>query len=80
MKLISEKRNFNNQTVAFIWHPAKQLDLPVWQVYVFCVAKDNKVILVRDKGEDRFTLPEGEQRREKKPKRQPKEKPKKRPK
>ena len=59
MKLISEKRNFNNQTVAFIWHPAKQLDLPVWQVYVFCVAKENKIVLIRDKGEDRFTLPGG---------------------
>ena len=56
MKAISEKRNFNNKTVTFIWHPAKQLDLPVWQVYVFCVTKDNKVVLVRDKGEDRFTL------------------------
>ncbi len=59
MKAISEKRNFNNKTVTFIWHPTKQLDLPVWQVYVFCVTKDNKVVLVRDKGEDRFTLPGG---------------------
>ena len=56
MKAISEKRNFDNKTVTFIWHPAKRLDLPVWQVYVFCVTKDNKVVLVRDKGEDRFTL------------------------
>ena len=59
MKAISEKRNFNNKTITFIWHPAKQLDLPVWQVYVFCVTKDNKVVLVRDKWEDRFTLPGG---------------------
>lgn len=59
MKAISEKRNFNNKTITFIWHPAKQLDLPVWQVYVFCVTKDNKVVLVRDKGENRFTLPGG---------------------
>jgi ADP-ribose pyrophosphatase YjhB (NUDIX family) len=59
MKPISEKRNLNNKAVTFIWHPDKQLDLPVWQVYVFCVAKDNKVVLVRDKGEDRFTLPGG---------------------
>ena len=62
MKAISEKRNFNNKTITFIWHPAKRLDLPVWQVYVFCVTKDNKVVLVRDKGEDRFTLPGGRTR------------------
>lgn len=80
MKAISEKRNFNNKTVTFIWHPAKRLGLPVWQVYVFCVTKDNKVVLVRDKGENRSLCREAEQRREKKLKRQPKEKPKKRPK
>lgn len=52
----------DNQKVTFIWHPDELLDLNQFkatQVYGFCVTKDKLVCLVRDKGEERFTLPGG---------------------
>lgn len=46
----------------FIWHPSKLLNTSEYkptQIYGFCVTKDNLVCLVRDKNEERFTLPGG---------------------
>ena len=52
----------SEQKTTFIWHPDKLLDLKEYkatQVYGFCITKDKLVCLVRDKGEQRFTLPGG---------------------
>jgi ADP-ribose pyrophosphatase YjhB (NUDIX family) len=42
--------------IKYIWHPGViPDDIPIQQVYGFCVSKDNLVCLVRDKEEQRFT-------------------------
>ena len=49
----------SEQKVTYIWHPNKLLDVVEFkptQIYGFCKSKDNLVCLVRDKGEERFTL------------------------
>jgi ADP-ribose pyrophosphatase YjhB (NUDIX family) len=46
----------------FIFHPSKLLDVNEYkptQIYGFCKTSDNLVCLVRDKDEERFTLPGG---------------------
>lgn len=46
----------------FIWHSSKLLDVTEYkptQIYGFCKTSDNLVCLVRDKDEERFTLPGG---------------------
>ncbi|MBU1129929.1 NUDIX hydrolase [Patescibacteria group bacterium] len=49
----------NNKTT-FTWHPNKILNnIKPFQVYGFCLNKNNLIALVRDKGENRFTLPGG---------------------
>ncbi len=50
----------NDQKVDFTWHPGEILkDVILHQVYGFLVTNDNLAVLVRDKGEKRFTLPGG---------------------
>lgn len=55
--------NFRNtQVITFKWHPSELLDVNEFkptQIYGFCKTKDNLVCLVRDKDEERFTLPGG---------------------
>lgn len=46
--------------VTYIWHPGViPENIPVQQVYGFAITKENKICLVRDKGETRFTPPGG---------------------
>lgn len=56
------KHEQSKQKVTFIWHPDELLDLKehkATQVYGFCMTQDKLACLVRDKGEERFTLPGG---------------------
>lgn len=41
------------------WHTTKIAGLKVLQAYVFAITKNDKVLLVRDYDEERFTLPGG---------------------
>lgn len=47
-------------SIYFTWHPGRILgDVKSFQVYGFCLNREGKVCLVRDKDETRFTLPGG---------------------
>jgi len=51
--------SMSNKTT-FTWHSNKILNnVKPFQVYGFCLNKNNLIVLVRDKGESRFTLPGG---------------------
>lgn len=44
----------------FTWYPEKIIEgLKVHMVYGFCLNKESKIVLVRDRDEERFTLPGG---------------------
>ena len=50
------------KNVTFVWHPQKLLDVNEYkptQVYGFCKTSENLMCLVKDKDEERFTLPGG---------------------
>jgi 8-oxo-dGTP diphosphatase len=50
----------NNNKIIFYWHPGIILEnIQLGSIYGFCLNKDKKVVLTRDKGEIRFTLPGG---------------------
>lgn len=54
------EQEIGGRKVIFVWHDKKILpNVPIWQVYGFNLTPDKKVVLVRDKGETRFTLPGG---------------------
>ena len=50
-----------DEIVTFRWHDETMVPGVLQaQIYGFCVTPDKRVILVRDSGEDRFTLPGGQ--------------------
>lgn len=58
--LITSTVKMDNDNVTFTWHPGVILEnVKLRNIYGFCVNKDKKVALVRDKDEARFTLPGG---------------------
>jgi len=57
---LTETREKDGDTIRYIWHPGViPKNIPVQQVYGFCNTVDNLVVLVREKGDDRFTPPGG---------------------
>lgn len=59
-KKLSSTIQINNEQTNFTWHPKVIIDgLKPKNIYGFCITNDNKVVLVRDKDETRFTLPGG---------------------
>lgn len=57
---ITEIVEKEDSKITYIWHPGLiPADIPVQQVYGFCNTKDNLVILVRERGDNRFTPPGG---------------------
>ncbi len=59
-KIITSSVKMDNDNVDFSWYPGIIMEgVKLRNIYGFCVNKNNKVALVRDKGETRFTLPGG---------------------
>lgn len=59
-KKLSSVIKTNNEQTIFIWYPNIIIeDLKTKNIYGYCKTKDNKIVLVRDKDETRFTLPRG---------------------
>ncbi|MFZ2620955.1 MAG: NUDIX hydrolase [Minisyncoccia bacterium] len=57
---LTEIKEKDGVKVTYIWHPGVIPEgIPVQQVYGFCNTVDNLVVLVREKGDDRFTPPGG---------------------
>jgi len=58
--VITSTVKMGNDDVTFNWYPGVILEnIKLRNIYGFCVNKDKKVVLVRDKDETRFTLPGG---------------------
>ncbi|MEK7072019.1 MAG: NUDIX hydrolase [Patescibacteria group bacterium] len=58
--LIQNEVVSDNGATIYIWHENRILEnLPVWQVYGFCLMSNGTIPLVRDKNEKRFTFPGG---------------------
>ena len=50
----------DNKIVDFVWHSNKIIKgIRIHNIYGFCCTADKKIVLVRDNGEERFTLPGG---------------------
>lgn len=59
-KKLSSVTKINDEQTVFTWHPNVIIEgLKPKNIYGFCITGDNKIILVRDKDETRFTLPGG---------------------
>ncbi len=57
---LTESKERNGQNMTYIWHPNEIPEgILLHQVYGFAHTDDNLVTLVRDKEEQRFTLPGG---------------------
>lgn len=57
---LKETKQTETGSITYTWHPKEIIDgVPAWQIYVFCILPDNKIVLVRDSGETRFTPPGG---------------------
>lgn len=57
---LTESKERNGQKITYIWHPNEIPEgILLHQVYGFAHTNDNLVTLVRDKKEQRFTLPGG---------------------
>lgn len=57
---LTEIKDRNGSEVKYIWHPGVIPEgIPVQQVYGFSLTKDNLVMLVKEKDDDRFTPPGG---------------------
>ena len=57
---LKETKETETGPITYTWHPKEIVDgIPAGQIYVFCILPDNKVVLVRDSGETRFTPPGG---------------------
>lgn len=57
---LKEIKTIDGNNITYTWHPLKIVDgIPAGQIYVFCILPYNKVVLVRDSGETRFTPPGG---------------------
>jgi len=57
---LTEVKERNGGEIKYIWHPGVIPEgIPVQQVYGFSVTKDNLVMLVREKDDDRMTPPGG---------------------
>lgn len=57
---LTETKEKDGNVIRYIWHPRVIPEsISVQQVYGFCSTVNNLVVLVREKGDDRFTLPGG---------------------